>query len=168
MVQKENLTKRESDEIEGLLKNLEKMTAIQANMFRNLRAFQGFYNENIMWNRYLIIAKKEKFIKFLVQKLKNLKKTKGTQKIVRKDWKEILNENLYKNTTLNIMEKSLIIKLIQKEKLNEIEKKNLISILSKLPTEELITLLGNSFEKHINNYVRDPSIPILKHYYFLY
>jgi len=154
LVQKENLTKKESDEIEGLLKNLEKMTAIQANMFRNLRAFQGYYNENILWNKYLIIAKKEKFIKFLVQKLKNLKKTKGAQKIVKKNWKEILKENLHKSTTLNLNEKSIMNRILLKEELTEGDKKELIFILSKLSTEQLILLLGVDFRIHVKNYVR--------------
>ena len=146
LVQKENFTKKETDEIEGLLKNLEKMTAIQANMFRNLRAFQGFYNENILWYKSLIIAEKEKFIKFFAQKLKYLKKSKGVQKIVRKNWKEILKENLYKNITLSLKEKSIINEILQKEKLNKGDKNELISILSKLQTGELISLLGEDFE----------------------
>ena len=46
------------------------------------------------------MAEREKFIKHLAQKLKNLKINCKTQKVIKKKWKEILKENLYKNTTL--------------------------------------------------------------------
>jgi len=130
------------------------MTGVQTEIFKNLRAFRAFYNENIRWYKPSIMAEREKFIKHLVQKLKNLKKIEKTQKVIKKNWKEILKENLYKNTTLSLNEKSLIIKILQKEKLTDGDKKELISILSKLPTEQLISLLGNDFKKQTQNYVK--------------
>jgi len=130
------------------------MTGAQVEIFKNLRAFKAFYNENIKWYKPSIMAAKERFIKHLAQRLKNLKKIEKSQKVIKKNWRELLKENLYKNTTLSLNEKSIIIKILQKERLTEGDKKQLISILSKLPTEELISLLGEDFEKHTQNYVR--------------
>jgi len=100
------------------------------------------------------MAEREKFIKHLAQKLKNLKINCKTQKVIKKKWKEILKENLYKNTTLSLKEKSIINKILKKEKMTEGEKKELISMLSKLPTEQLISLLGTNFEKQTWNYIK--------------
>jgi len=55
---------------------------------------------------------------------------------------------------LSLNEKSIIIKIIKKNKLDEDDKKQIISILSKLPTEDLISLLGNDFKHHTQNYVK--------------
>ena len=148
LVQKVNLTKKESYEIEDLLKILDKISTKQEKIFRNLRSFQGFYNENIIWNKSLIMANREKFIKHLAQKLKDLKKIERNNISVKKYWKEILKENLYKSTTLSLNEKSRINRIIQKGNLKKEDIKELISILSKLPTEVLISLLGNNFKLH--------------------
>ena len=67
--------------------------------------------------------------------------------------KEILKENLYNNTVLNLKEKSTIIKIIRNDKLCEEDKTKLISVLSKLPTKDLISFLGEDFKKHTQNYV---------------
>ena len=154
MLQKKTLTKKETEEIEDLLKNLEKMTEIQAGLFKNLRTFETFYNENVIWFKHRIITQRKKFIKHLAQKLKNLKINCKTQKVIKKKWKEILKENLYKNTILNLNKKSIIIKILQKEKLTEDDKTELISILCKLPTEHLISLLGEDFRQLTQYYVR--------------
>ena len=55
---------------------------------------------------------------------------------------------------LSLNEKSIIIKIIKKVKLDEDDKKQLISLLSKLPTEDLISLLGEDFEIHTQNYIK--------------
>ncbi|KKN12132.1 hypothetical protein LCGC14_1019500, partial [marine sediment metagenome] len=44
--------------------------------------------------------------------------------------------------------------IIQNDELKEEDMKKLITILSRLPTGELISLLGKNFEKHAKNYVR--------------
>ncbi len=64
--------------------------------------------------------------------------------------KEILKENLYNNTILTLKEKATIIKSIRKDKLNEEDKNKLISVLSKLPTDDLISLLGKEYFKQVN------------------
>jgi len=68
--------------------------------------------------------------------------------------KDILKENLYNNTSLNLKEKSIIIKIIQKDKLSKEDKTKLISVLSKLPIKDLISLLGEDFKKYMQNYMR--------------
>ncbi|MEE9378494.1 MAG: LAGLIDADG family homing endonuclease [Candidatus Lokiarchaeia archaeon] len=154
VLKRKNLPIKETEEIEGLLKKLEKMTGIQTEIFKNLRAFRAFYNDNIRWYKNRIIAEREKFMKHLVQKLKYLKKIEKTQKVIKRNWKEILNENLYKNITLSLNEKSIINKILQKLKITESDKTDLISILSKLPTEHLISLLGQDFRQHTQNYIK--------------
>ncbi|NVM37313.1 MAG: hypothetical protein HWN81_17075, partial [Candidatus Lokiarchaeota archaeon] len=154
ILKRKNLPIKETEEIEGLLKKLEKITGVQVEIFKNLRAFRAFYNDNIRWYKKSITAERQKFMKHLSQKLSYLKKIKKTQKVIKENWKEILKENLYKNITLSLKEKSIINQILQKEKLTEVEKKELISILSKLPTEYLISLLGNDFKKHTQNYIK--------------
>jgi len=146
LVQKENLTKKETDEIEGLLKNLEKMTEIQAGLFKNLRTFEAFYNQNVIWFKYHITAQRERFINHLAQKLKNLKKIERSDISFKKNWKEILKENLHKSTELSMKEKSKIIKILQKRELTEQDNSELKPLLSKLSRKELISLLGREFE----------------------
>jgi len=153
-LKKNDLSKKENEEIESLLKKLEDTTESEIEIFKNLRAFKAFYNENISWYKNQILNQRKKFIQHLAQKLTNLKKNEKTQEVIKKNWKEILKENLYKNTTLTLSEKSLIHKIIQEEKSNEMERKKIIAILSKLPTEELIFLLGEDFKIHTQNYIR--------------
>ncbi len=54
---------------------------------------------------------------------------------------------------VSINEKSKLIKIIQKEQLTEEDKEELRHILSKLPSEELKSLLGKRYELFIKNYV---------------
>ncbi|MFW9988607.1 MAG: hypothetical protein ACFFC3_08120, partial [Candidatus Odinarchaeota archaeon] len=149
-----DLTRKELEEIEDFFQKLEETSKIQTEIFKNLRAFRSFYNENIRWYKHQITAEKQKFLNHLSQKLNHLKETKNPQKKIKKKWKELLKENLYKNTTLNYRDKSLIDKILQKEKLTEQDKKELISLLSKLSIDELILLLGNEFKKHTQNYIK--------------
>lgn len=101
-----------------------------------------------------ILKEREKFIKHLNQKLQNLKIDEATPQVVKKNWKEILKENLHKITTLSLNQKSQIVKIIQKDTLNEEDKREFVSVLKKLPIEDLISLLGKDFEKHSKNYVK--------------
>ncbi|MBY8984763.1 MAG: hypothetical protein KGD65_06840 [Candidatus Lokiarchaeota archaeon] len=130
------------------------MTHIQMKIFRNLRAFQSLYNQYIASDMNRILKEREKFINYLSQKLIKLKRIEKDQKIVRKNWRVNLNENLYKMQTLTLKGKSLITKIIQKDKLDKEDLKQIISILSKLSTENLISLLGNDFKNHTKNYVK--------------
>ncbi|MFW9877325.1 MAG: LAGLIDADG family homing endonuclease, partial [Candidatus Thorarchaeota archaeon] len=154
ILSRKELITKEKEEIELLIKKLENMDKTQVEIFRNLTAFEAFYRDNIKWYKYRIISARQKFIKHLAQKLENLKRIEKTKKHVKKNWKENLKENLYKNLTLNLNEKSIIINILQKSELTEGDKKGLISFLSKLSTEELISLLGNNFERHTRNYVK--------------
>ncbi|MFW9987215.1 MAG: hypothetical protein ACFFC3_01005, partial [Candidatus Odinarchaeota archaeon] len=154
LLEVKELTRKELGKIEIFIQKLEETTKIQTEIFKNLRAFRAFYNENIRWYKHHITAEKQKFLRYLSQKLTYLKETKNAQKSIKQNWKELLRENLYKNTTLMLREKTLINKILQNEVLTEGDKKELISILSKLPTKELISLLGNDFKKHAQNYVK--------------
>ncbi|MFW9865714.1 MAG: hypothetical protein ACFFEN_06395 [Candidatus Thorarchaeota archaeon] len=107
-----------------------------------------------MWNINEILKEREKFVNFLSRKLEYLKKVEKNTQDYEKSWKEILKENLYKNTKLNLNEKSIIIKLIQKDNFGKLERDELISLLKKLPTVDLIALLGKNFEKLTKTYVR--------------
>ena len=160
MLRNENLTEKETNEMETLIQEIKNMEPIREEIFKNLRAFKKFYEKNIKWFEYRIQAERDKFTKFLAQKLKLLKdvennfKGKVFKNNIEKNWKEILKENLYRNTTLSLNEKSIINKIILKEKLDKEDKEELIVILSKLSTNDLISLLGKGFERHTKNYVR--------------
>lgn len=154
ILRRKRSTDNEAEEIESLLRKLEDVTEAEAEFFKNLRVFEGFYNDNIIWYKSRIITQREKFLKHLAQKLKHLEKNEKTQRLIKKIWREILKENLHKNLTLSLDEKSLIIKILQIEKFTDGNKTELISILSKLPTEELVSLLGDNFIKHTKSYVK--------------
>ncbi|MFW9876772.1 MAG: hypothetical protein ACFFG0_27065, partial [Candidatus Thorarchaeota archaeon] len=147
LLKKKNLTNKHNEDIENLLKRLEKIDLVQAAIFRNLGAFRLLYNQHNIWNMDTILKEREKFVKFLCRKLKFIKNAE-------RNWKEVLKEKLYKNTTLTLKEKSQIIKILQNEELNETNRNNLVILLSKLPVEELISLLGNKFEQHIKHYIK--------------
>ena len=119
-----------------------------------MKAFISFYNRNIKWFKSKILAERKKFITHLAQKLNYLRKNENVQKLIGKKWQEILKENLCKNMTLSLNEKSKINKIFQKKELTEGEIKELISILSKLPTKELVSLLGENFRKFTQNYIK--------------
>ncbi len=152
--EKKELTRKKIEEIKILIEKLEETTSIQKKIFKNLRAFRAFYNENIRWYKHKIIAEKHKFLKHLSQKLNYLKEVKNPQKNIKQNWKELLKENLYKNTTLILKEKPLINKILQKEEFTEDDKKELISLLIKLPTEDLVLLLGAEFKQPTKNYIK--------------
>ncbi|MFW9865621.1 MAG: LAGLIDADG family homing endonuclease, partial [Candidatus Thorarchaeota archaeon] len=149
-----NITKERWEDIEKMLKKLEKISPIELNIFRNLKAFRLLYNRYFMLNMNEILKERENFVNFLGRKLQNLKNVDTMGQKDQKDWINALKKNLYKNTTLSLKEKSQIIRIIQNEEINESNKKIIASILSKLSTKELISLLGRKFEDHTQNYVR--------------
>ena len=92
-------TKEKNEIIEKFVEKLENMTKIQAEMFKNLRAFQVFYNQKIKWFEHEIVAHKQRFVVHLTQKLKKLKKNETEKKYksitaVKPDWKELLSIKL--------------------------------------------------------------------------
>ncbi len=106
---------------------------------------------------HLYISKKTReFVSYISRRLEQLKEIKkeifldeiiNNESSKLQNFKNVLRENLYKCTELRMDEKSLIINILQKEKFDEYDKKKLINILSKFPTENLISLLGNDFEE---------------------
>ncbi|MFW9822151.1 MAG: hypothetical protein ACFFE4_04410 [Candidatus Thorarchaeota archaeon] len=151
-LKKKELTQKEIEEIEGLVKELESITVIQSKLFRNLKAFRSLYIQHYRWHMYLILKEREKFINHIARKLQYLKNNKRAPYI--KSWKEILRQNLDKNSTLSLNQKSKIATIIRKNKLIEDDIKELVLILKKLPIEELISLLGREFQKHSENYIK--------------
>ncbi|MFW9878846.1 MAG: hypothetical protein ACFFG0_37680, partial [Candidatus Thorarchaeota archaeon] len=139
---------------ENLLKELDKIDPIQANLFRNLRAFRLLYNQHFKTNMNKILKEREKFVNFLSQKLEYLKNADKIDQEDRKDWKEAILQHLHKNTSLTLKEKSQIFKIIQNQEIGEEDRKNVASILSKLPTEDLISLLGRDFKRLTQRYVK--------------
>lgn len=53
-----------------------------------------------------------------------------------------------------LVEKDKVYKILQKEKLTKEDERELISILSKRPSDELVKLLGSRYKLHMNNYVK--------------
>ncbi|MFW9875928.1 MAG: hypothetical protein ACFFG0_22735, partial [Candidatus Thorarchaeota archaeon] len=139
---------------ENLLKELDKIDPIQANLFRNLRAFRLLYNQHFKTNMNKILKEREKFVNFLSQKLEYLQNADKIDQEDQKDWKEAILQHLHKNTSLTLKEKSQIFKIIQNQELSEEDRKEIASILSKLATEDLISLLGRSFKKLTQRYVK--------------
>ncbi|MFW9877719.1 MAG: hypothetical protein ACFFG0_31920, partial [Candidatus Thorarchaeota archaeon] len=151
ILERRSLSNQEHEVMEKLLKELGQINKIQAKIFTNLKAFQSLYNQYHIWDINRILREREKFIGHLIQKLQKLKKDEVD---IKKSWMGILKENLFRNTALSLKEKSQIIKIIQNKEIDETNKNKLVSILSNLPTEELISLLGKDFEKHTQNYQR--------------
>ena len=86
------------------------------------------------------------------KKLKNPKTV--SNEIISKNWKEVIRQNIHKNTKLSLNEKLIAYKIVKKDNLNEEDKKQLISLLSKLPTEQIISLLGENFNNYTQNYIK--------------
>ena len=160
MLEKVIITELEEQEIQKLVEKLEKMTLIQVAMFKNLKAFQEFYNENIDWHESRVHGEINKFTKFLAKKLEFLRQKirEGImydEKIsIQKNWKELINQDLDNIENLSEKEKVEMKRIIQMENITEIDEKELISILSKLDTKELISILGDSFKQHTKKYIR--------------
>ncbi|TES95679.1 MAG: hypothetical protein E3J90_09265 [Promethearchaeota archaeon] len=167
------LSQTEIMKFEILIKILQKSDPSNILLFTNLRSIKNYLTrqkldetqKNHMLNHFFTQFPPIKQLNYvLTQKLQvvpdiDIKFEKSTTEEISKDqtlknWKEVLKENLYKITMFSLNEKSIIIKIIKKAKLDEDDKKQLISILSKLPTEDLNSLLGNDFENHTRNYVK--------------
>ncbi|KKM76393.1 hypothetical protein LCGC14_1380590 [marine sediment metagenome] len=124
-------------------------------IFKRFIGIHDNYSKN--WMEQSIILEGKKTVKFLSRSLENIKKESVLNQILEENlssvqkFKGILKKNLYKNTILSLKSKSAIINIIRKETLNEEDNNNLISILSILPTEDLISLLGYDFTKNKEN-----------------
>ncbi|KKN38719.1 hypothetical protein LCGC14_0750710 [marine sediment metagenome] len=142
-------------------KRIEKYNMRFFELFEILRRFlgiYGYYSRNWMEKSLILVGKKT--VKRLSQRLENIKKKNAIHQILNEkissvqNFKENLKLNLYNNTILDLKKKSTIIKIIRNETLSEEDKTTLISVLSKLPTKDLIFLLGDDFKKHKENNVR--------------
>ncbi|KKM07404.1 hypothetical protein LCGC14_1734250, partial [marine sediment metagenome] len=138
-------------------------------IFKRFIGIHDNYSKN--WMEQSIILEGKKTVKRLHQSLENIKKKNAIHQILNQknssiqDLKENLKLNLYNNTILNLKEKKIIIKIIQKETLSEDDKTKLISVLSKLPTKELISLLGEDFKPEEKSKISKIKISHFRHSY---
>ncbi|KKM88657.1 hypothetical protein LCGC14_1256510, partial [marine sediment metagenome] len=118
-------------------------------LFEILKRFLGIYdNYSRNWMEKSLILEGKKTVKRLSQKIESIKKENTLHQILNdksssiQNYKEVLKENLYKNSLLSLKEKSQIIKIIQNKEISDLKMTKLVSILSKLSAEELLSLLG--------------------------
>ncbi|NVM34444.1 MAG: hypothetical protein HWN81_02540 [Candidatus Lokiarchaeota archaeon] len=128
----------------NLTKKLNQIKPVENTLFQKFKKFRDFYNKSHKTHKEKIKAQEKQFIRHLAELYENFQLI----------WKELLNKNLYKSTEMTLKEKSKVRKIIEKEILTEEEQKELISILSKLPSEELNILLGLKYKLHTQNYVK--------------
>jgi len=143
------LTKRISiHKKEKIIKKFfDRLNPLYQQLFVELRKFDKTYENYVMkeGNKSLIIEG-EKTVKNLAKKLESVKKT-FLEEVINEDnsgihnYIEYLRKNLYRIMT-KLDEKAKINKIIQKDNITGSDKKELISILSKLPEEELLQLIG--------------------------
>ncbi|TFG19454.1 MAG: hypothetical protein EU529_16320 [Promethearchaeota archaeon] len=144
------VSKQEKERI--LNEILEKLNPIYQQLFNELKKYHIIHERytKAMLEKSLIMEGKGT-AKKLAKKLDSIKNKSKLEEILNEQtsvvqkFKENLKKNLYKSTELSMNEKSKIIKIIQKENINEQDKEELLSILTKLPKEELISLLGGDF-----------------------
>ncbi|MFX1575008.1 MAG: LAGLIDADG family homing endonuclease, partial [Promethearchaeota archaeon] len=153
LLRKENLTEKETDEIETLIQQIKNMEPIREEIFNNLRAFKKFYEENIKWFEYRIQAEREKFTKFLAEKLEKLKESNELRDNS-SNWKDLLKRALGSSKEIDSYEKILVVNILKKSDLTDKDIKNLSLILSKLETKVLVDIFGETFYLQTQNYVR--------------
>ena len=115
-------------------------------LFEILKRFLGIYdNYSRNWMEKSLILEGKKTVKRLSQKIESIKKENTLHQILNdksssiQNYKEVLKENLYKNSLLSLKEKSQIIKIIQNKEISDLKMTKLVSILSKLSAEELLS-----------------------------
>ncbi len=162
--------------MENLLQQIKDLELIREEIFKNLRAFKNFYEENIKWFEYRIEAERDKFTKFLAQKLVKLKEENelkdGISFSDQRNWKALLKRAIDSIKELDNDEKTLVAQILKKSDLTDNDFKNLTIILSKLETKVLVEIFGESFYLHTKNYVkwgwdfyRNIKMDILKDYF---
>ena len=139
-----------------LVKIFREVSPIEKEIFTNLQVFKNFYYQNRRWGNYLIGQHQKTFTEHLAQKLKYLKELPSEIRDLRKgeNWKKFLNESIASIKNLKENDKEKIIQIINKENISNQERKNLILLLSKLDTDQLIEIFGVSFKLHTKNYIK--------------
>ncbi|KKN52534.1 hypothetical protein LCGC14_0611430, partial [marine sediment metagenome] len=152
-----NILEVDKDKI--IQERIEKSNPRFLELFEILKRFPGTHdNYSRKWMEKSLIFEGKKTIRQLSQKLKALKE-EAVQEILNGDnlmlhkFKEILRLNLYKNTELNMNEKSKLIKIIQKKGISEEDRKVIKSLGGKLSERVLIfdTLKRGNLVLIINN-----------------
>jgi len=112
-------------------------------LFDFLKRFLGIYDSySRNWMEQSLIIEGKKTVKQLFQKLEEIEIESVLHQILDvesssiQNLKEILKENLYRNMTLSLNEKSTILKIIRKDKITKKDKTELFSLLNRLPAEE--------------------------------
>jgi len=175
LLQKRNPTENEIAKIKNLMKMIKNLNPLREEIFDNLRAFKNFYNKNIKWFESRINAEREDFTKHLGKKLQQIKNQSNNNKSIidlDNNWKKALKKAVGSIKQIDHSEKHIIIQILNKSELTESEIKNLALILSKLETDPLIGIFGETFRLHTQNYVkwgfdfyRNIKIDILKQYF---
>ncbi|MFW9881246.1 MAG: hypothetical protein ACFFG0_49915, partial [Candidatus Thorarchaeota archaeon] len=131
-------------------------------LFKILKRFLGAYdNYSRKWMEQSLFFEGKKTVRGLSQKLEDIKKENAIHQLLNEkkqsvqNFKEVLKENLYKTTELDMNEKSKIIKIIQNENFDEEIKVKLTNILNKLSIEQLISFLGEDFKQYSQAYVKN-------------
>jgi hypothetical protein len=144
-----------------LIEQLRKQDPRFDNFFKELKSSLLIFKEykKRKYEKNLVLEGK-RVVKKLSLQLVDIKKDYALQQIfndTNPDFqilKDILRENLYNYTTLNLKGKSAIIKIIQKDKLSEEDKTKLVTALSKLQTKDLASLFEEDFKKHTQNLLK--------------
>ncbi|MFW9939778.1 MAG: hypothetical protein ACFFFT_01965 [Candidatus Thorarchaeota archaeon] len=156
LIKKENLSDKEISELREIIKDLNNLNSMEKEIFEDLSTFKNFYNSKITWFEHEIKAEENKFPRYLIKKLSILKeKTSDSKKILNfQTWKALLKKRIESLDELNEKEKEMITQILGNPNLIEQEIEILSAILSKLHTDTLIEILGDSFRKHTKYYVK--------------
>ncbi len=144
-----------------LIKQLKEHNPRFDDFFNELKSSLAIYKEYKSRNyEKSLIPEGKRVAKKLTHLLVEIKKRNALQQIINQNnpdfqnLKEILKENLYKNTTLTLKEKSILLKIIQKQKPSDEDKATLLFTLSKLPTKDLVSIFGEDFKNYIEKYMK--------------
>ena len=155
LLAKPNPTEGEIIEIEKLIDKVSELTEYLEGLFIAFERFKTFYNRNIIWFKERITEQKTRFVKHLAQKLRRLKETTSDENsLLNYNWKTNIKEKMDSIKDLNEIDKQLIAQIINKSDISEEERRKLISILTKLDTENLIQIFGEPFKHYTKNYIR--------------
>ncbi len=152
LLAKSNPTEEMLIEIEKLIEKVYELTNNQEELFITFERFKAFYNKTA---KDRITEQKVRFVKHLAQKLRRLKDVANDENaLLNYNWKAFIKANIDLIKELNENDKELVSKIINKADISKEERRKLISILTKLDTEQLIKIFGETFKHHTKNYIK--------------
>jgi len=133
------------------------VTPLEKQLFINLKSFRDLYNKPHLKQKAL--AEREKFMHHLFIKLTYFKllyypSAIPSAQLSHINWVEMLKKKLSRIKDLDQESKAVIEKILTKEEISKVEKKQIIVILSLLPTETLVEIFGKLFAYHTTQYIR--------------